>query len=72
MTKIIENNVAELIMVGVISLILMTSCKNNETCSIEYAHIHNGEMYYPPTKACCIKTECAVYEYEGLTTDDIE
>ena len=60
MAKILERNVAELIIVSLILLVFLTSCGTAKKIQEE------------PMKECCKKTAQAVYEYEGWVVSDCE
>ena len=59
MKKIIEKNLAELI-VATVFIICFSSCSNTKKIQEE------------PMKECCKKTVQAVYEYEGWVVSDCE
>ncbi len=45
MKKIIEKNLAELIVLTVFSVAFLSSCNQKATCDIEGPHYHDGELY---------------------------
>ena len=49
MKKIIEKNLAEIIVLTVFSVAFLSSCGQKATCNIEVPHYHDGELYtnYP-------------------------
>ena len=60
MVKVVEKNVAELIIVSLILLVFLTSCGTTKQTQKE------------PMRECCKKTVQAVYEYEGWVVSDCE
>ena len=59
MKKIIEKNLAEIIVITVF-IVCFSSCSNTKQTQEE------------PMKECCKKTVQAVYEYEGWVVSDCE
>ncbi len=57
MKKIIENSVAEIIIISVFLIVFLSSC----SCT--------KQIQEKPMKDCCKKTAQEVYEYEGLVVD---
>ena len=57
MKKIIENSVAEIIIISVFLIVFLSSCSSTK------------QIQEKPMKDCCKKTAQEVYEYEGWTID---
>ena len=55
MHKVRDNYTAEILILIVITVMLLTSCGSTYTCPS-----------YASTKKCCIKTANEVYKYEGM------
>jgi len=58
MSKVRDNYLAEIIIVLVITVMLVSSCGSTYTCPS-----------YASNKKCCIKTANEVYKYEGMYTN---
>ena len=69
MTKIVERNLAELIVIGVFVTVFLSSCGLQFGNYERYKQVNRSGMCQEVKKDCCIKTAQEVYEYEGLTMD---
>ncbi len=72
MSKVRDNYLAEIIIVLVITVMLISSCGSTYTCP-SYASSsvmkHGVSPKYLQLNECCIKTSNEVYKYEGMYTN---